>query len=608
MARAHGRRSRAPVASLALLTAIALGLTEGAPSAEQRHTQILVVYSTGRNAPLSMIGDEEIARTLEQGLSVPLDFYAEYIDRGRFPDPAHLTAFEAYLSEKYRGHVFDAVIAIQEVAIGFVAEHRDTLFAGMPIVYLANSTPVPALTNATGVLASLDLGETVSLALALQPDLQQVFVVSGASARDRVYAERAQQQLRPFEQRLRVTYLSGLVTSDLEARLAALPPRSMVYYLLVYEDGAGETFSPLPYLDHLTAIANAPVYCWSDSAMAHGVVGGSMLNPAAMMQAVADLTLRVLRGEAAASISMSSPPGLRVSQVDWRQISRWSIPSLHIPSDTVIRFREPTMWDRYAAYIVGAVVVVMGQAALIAGLLVARSRRRRAEVRARGSEQALRKSYDRIRDLGRRLLNAQESERARIARELHDDISQQLAVLQIDLELLGRATTGAATAMAGEVRKRAQGVASSVHDLSHRLHPAKLRLIGLVAALQGLERELSQPGLTFTHEDVPAVLPLDLTLAVFRVTQEALQNAIKYSQASIMTVHLRGDGDGLHLIIADNGVGFDVGAAWGRGLGLISMTERLEALGGRLDIQSAPGSGTRFEIHVPIGQNRRPSS
>ena len=123
---------------------------------------------------------------------------------------------------------------------------------------------------------------------------------------------------------------------------------------------------------------------------------------------------------------------------------------------------------------------------LIAGLLVQRTRRRQAEARVIGSQEALRTSYERIRDLGGRLLSAQETERSRIARELHDDISQQVALLSIDLELLDGKAAGAGQQLAGDALNRAQQIAKSLHDLSHRLHPAKLRLIGLVPAINGL--------------------------------------------------------------------------------------------------------------------------
>jgi signal transduction histidine kinase len=219
----------------------------------------------------------------------------------------------------------------------------------------------------------------------------------------------------------------------------------------------------------------------------------------------------------------------------------------------------------------------------------------------RRSRAALRKSYERVRNLGSRLLSAQERERSRIALELHDDISQQLAVLKWDLRLWGRTVPGHAEAVAAEAVKRTEEIAASVHDLSHRLYPARLRLIGLVEALDGLQRELSNPDvtITFEHESVPPMLLPDSTLCLFRIAQEALQNALKYSKAHNVSVDLRGVSDGIALTIVDDGVGFDVDAVWGRGLGLISMRERVEALGGTFEIRSSPGAGTRLEVRLP---------
>jgi len=249
-----------------------------------------------------------------------------------------------------------------------------------------------------------------------------------------------------------------------------------------------------------------------------------------------------------------------------------------------------------------AVVLLLAQSTLIGALLVQAARRRKAEMTVGESQTRLRESYDRIRDLNGRLLSAQESERSRIARELHDDVSQQVALLEIDLELLGDAVQGDAEGLADEALTRAHGIARSVHDLSHRLHPAKLRLIGLVAAIHGLQRELSQPniGITVTHDDVPAGLAPDVTLCLFRLVQEALQNALKYSRASQVSVHLRGVSEGVALTIVDDGVGFDVDASWGKGLGLVSMDERVEAIGGTLEVHSKPGAGTRLEVIVPL--------
>ena len=570
-------------------------------SAAQAQKQVLVLYSTSRDAPMSNAGDRELPRILEEGLSGDVAFFSEYIDQGRFPDAGYQTAFKDFLAVKYRGQRIDLIIAVQAAAVEFVNKRRDEIFPGVPVVFLALAPPAQRISNSTGVVADLDLASTIALAMALQPDLRNVFVVSGAGVPDRGYERVARAQLKPFEDRLTITYLTGLITKDLEARLATLPDRSIVYYLVVYQDGAGVAFAPMAYSDRISAAARAPTYTWSDALIDHGVVGGSLLDRQAMMQATGTLALRVLRGESAGSIPVSSP-NMNVRQVDWRQLRRWGIRESRVPDGTRVLFREPSVWDRYKVYIIGLLSIVVAQMALITGLLVQRARRRQAEASVLQSQRELRKSYARLRDLGGRLLNAQEGERSRIARELHDDISQQMAMLTIDLELLNAAAGWHSEKLASEALSRAQNIARSVHDLSHRLHPAKLRLIGLVGALQALQRELSQSGMaiSFTHANMPPVLPQDVTLCLFRIVQEALQNAVKYSRAENLAVHLSGTPAGLMLSIVDDGVGFDVDAAWSKGLGLISIAERLEAVGGKIDIRSSPGAGTRLEVSVPL--------
>ena len=148
------------------------------------------------------------------------------------------------------------------IPLAFLAANRDRLFAGVPVVFFATGPPARDLPNATGLIAELDLAGTLALATALQPEARHVFVVSGSGQSGERYERRARAQLRSFEPRLAITYLSGLPTPDLEQRLASLPDQLVVYYLVVEGDGSGATFHPLEYLDRVTAVANAPVYCW----------------------------------------------------------------------------------------------------------------------------------------------------------------------------------------------------------------------------------------------------------------------------------------------------------------------------------------------------------
>lgn len=578
-------------AALAVTMFVWLLAGAAAPVAgREQQRQVLVLYSVRRDAAIALVGDRELPQILEQRLAAGVDYYSEFIDSGRFPEPEYREAFRDYLAVKYVGHRFDLVIAIGDVPMAFVTPYRDALFGAAPIVYFS-SRPLAPVPNATGITAELDLARTVDLARTLQPDLERLFVVSGAD--ETATEDAARRQLARFASTLEITYLSGLATEALESRLASLPPRSAVYYLVVNRDGAGDLYHPLDYLNRVTAASSAPVYCWVDSAMGRGIVGGSLKDQALEVRILGTLAGRVLEGERADSIPVAAVD-LNVTQVDWRQLRRWGIRESLVPASAMVVFREPTAWDRYRWSILAALATLLGQALLIGALMVHRTRRRHAEDRVR-------QSYDRIRDLGARLLDAQDLERARIARELHDDIGQQMALLEIDLEMLRRAPDRGES-LVDDALGRAQGVARSVHDLSHRLHPAKLRLIGLVPALQGLQREFLQSGLPvhFSETGVPAALPPELTLCLFRTAQEAIQNVQKHSDAAEVSVSLAASPGRIVMTIVDDGRGFDVKEAWSRGLGLLSMRERVESVHGAFEIRSSPGAGTRIDVSVPI--------
>jgi signal transduction histidine kinase len=584
------------------LVSIFLGPVASARAADTNQKTVLVLYSVTRDTQLAIVGDREMPKLLERGLERNPDLYFEYIDATRFPEAPYKAALYRYFSLKYSGARFDLIIAIHSLAIEFVASHRRELFSEAPVVFISEDRSVHRLPNSAGIIEEEDYRPTVTLAMRLQPDARQVFVVVGNSNYDKDTERTSRAQFESFAPKLTFTYLSNLTMEALEQRLRTLPEQSFIYFLLFYRDAAGVNVNPLDYLERLATIANRPMYSWVDSTMNRGVVGGSLMSIDAEIAAAAALALRVLRGEKAESIPLSAPD-LHVNQVDWRQLQRWKISDKRVPAGTIIRFREPGLWDRYRPYILATSMFILAQTILIGGLIVQSARRRRAEDRLRRSESDLRTSYERIRELGGRLIAAQDAERSRIARELHDDVGQQVAIIGIQLGLLGRDSPDRRF-NAGDLRgalERVRRLASSVHALSHRLHPARLRLVGLVAALSGLQHELSQPGIiiTFTHENVPEGLPPDLGLCLFRIAQEALQNAVKHSAAREVSLHLRGDSDGLALTIADNGAGFDLDTAWGKGLGLISMVERLEPFGGSLKIRATPAMGTRLDITVP---------
>jgi signal transduction histidine kinase len=569
--------------------------------AQSAHTQVLVLHGMRQDAQFTTIAEAELPRALGAGQDGNLDYHSEFIDVARYPEAAYRRAFADLLRVKYQGRRFDLLIGLGDVAVEFVARNRARLFRDTPLVFLTNNRATRREPNSTGLILERNFAATLPLIERLQPDVTHVFVVSGAGAADRAYEELVRAQFEPSKSRLTLTYLSGLATAELERRLAALPPRAAVFYAFVSQDGGGKRIHPLDYIDRVAATANAPTYSWVESALDHGIVGGSLYSQRDATNRVAQLALRVVRGERAGGIPTSSLD-LKSDQVDWRQLRRWGISEARVPAGTLIRFREPGLWGRYKPYLLTGMGLLLMQTALIAGLLIQRERKQRAERELRRRQAELQDSYGRIRDLGGRLLNAQEEERARIARELHDDISQQLSLLAIDLAMVRTRVHARAQKLIDEASQRTESIVTSVHDLSRRLHPYKLQLIGLVPAVHDLQNAVSQAGIaiTFTHDNVPAKLPQELSLCLFRIVQEALQNALKHSHARSVSVRLIGGPTELELTIVDDGVGFDVDTAWGDGLGLIGIRERLDAIGGKFELHSKPGAGTRLDVRVSL--------
>ena len=210
-----------------------------------------------------------------------------------------------------------------------------------------------------------------------------------------------------------------------------------------------------------------------------------------------------------------------------------------------------------------------------------------------------------LQDLGSRLIAAQEDERKRVARELHDDLNQRLAVLSIELEQFRQHVPKANTLRKRIKRLQTQvtEISTDIQRLSHRLHPSKLDHLGLFASVKSLCEEISKvggPNVHFLQAGFPAVLPKDVTLCIFRIAQELLRNCLKHSRAHSIEVVLRKTHDAVCLSVSDDGCGFDTRSVPTKSLGFISITERLRILGGNIKICSKEMVGTRIEVTVPL--------
>ncbi|MDH3505338.1 MAG: sensor histidine kinase, partial [Nitrospirota bacterium] len=233
--------------------------------------------------------------------------------------------------------------------------------------------------------------------------------------------------------------------------------------------------------------------------------------------------------------------------------------------------------------------------------------RKQAEQALQERERELHQNQEELRALGAQLISAQEDERRRLSRELHDDMNQRLAVVALQIQSI-QSTLPESEPMQETLQHLNEEVSSlsnNVRKLAYQLHPSILDDLGLVVALQSSIKEFSKwenIPVTFQPRDVPRILPQDIALCVYRVTQECLRNVAKHAEASHVSVEVTAMEAGLQLLIKDNGKGFTPEAVrrGKHGLGLIGMKERIRAVQGTFDVKASKEKGTTITAWIPL--------
>ena len=494
------------------------------------------------------------------------------------------------------------IVSVGGVAALFAQQYRSQIFPETPMLLssvdqrFVEQHALPA--SDTAITVTIDPAMLVENILRVLPDTTTIMVVVGSSPLEVAWRKAMTSAFAVFDDRVAFVWTHELTFAEVLTRSASLPPRSAILFAHMAVDAAGALQVEDVALPQLRAAANAPIFGCYNSQIGHGVVGGPVVALDQHAQNAAAAALRLLNGEAPSAVVVP-PQRLTVGTFDAVELERWNIDESRLPAGSIVVNHRPTAWEQYRGAIVAALLIGVVETALIAGLLVLHVKRRRAERLHMLAKAALS-------NLSQRLMHAQEEERTRIARELHDNVSQQLATIRMQLEdLIQREgdPDGRLRRQLANVSRQTLEVTTEVRDLAHGLHSSKLQLLGLPGAAAAFCRDFgAQHHVTirFTHQHVPERLPEEIKIGLFRVVQEALMNAVKYSGQKEFDVTLSGDGDSLRLDVIDRGAGFDPAAVLERdGLGLVSMRERLGLIGGQLMVQSRPGAGTTIRASVP---------
>ena len=602
-----GLGMRRVFASAAVALTAMLLLCPALLAQEQSSRTVLTIHAGSQFFPSNPVLDSAIREVLITRAGIPINYYTEYIESDRFGALAS-SALADYIRRKYERHHIDVVIAMTNDALQFVLEHRE-LFPDTPIAFAGIAVPDENVRSAGSGIAVVRVGsayvDTLKLALALHPSTERVFVVAQSPDPQNVAAVRA--QLSEFSRRVQLTFVEGETLARALEVIKAAPPRSIVLHLWQRVAENVHPPDPLGVARSVAAAAPVPVYGTVDLNIGTGIVGGVVRGTHETGTQIAEMALQILRGTRAQDIPVKEAPLVPI--FDWRQIKRWGIDPALLPPDSQIQFFTPTVWETYRTYIVAIVIVVAAQLLAIAGLLVQRVRRRRAEETVLAREATIRASYERIRQLAGRLINAQEAARATIARDLHDGVCQELAGVSIAVGSLKNSSGSlqdAETQQAlSNIHSETLGMFEGIRRLSHDLHPTTLRLVGLATALQAHCAEVAKRHAVhaqFKTEGYVGDLHNDLAVCFFRIAQEALRNGVVHGDARHLSVSLNRSGDQLEMIVTDDGRGFDLEAVRnnGGGLGLVSIEERAHAIGGEVSIISGSRQGTTVHVRAPV--------
>ena len=626
-------------AALFLALALAAGLAPGLAQARQN---VLFIFDEEQDLPGLALINRGLREVFQREMKDGVELYSEALHISQFKDPGYYGVLRDYFRRKYDGKRPDLIVAVMEPSLDFLLREGRALFPGVPIVICgADPSDVEGKAlpgNVTGVLAKRTFAPTLDIALRLQPDTRNVFVVGGAARFDRQIQAIARRDLQPFEGKLAINWLTALPFDELLARLANLPAHSVVYYLTLFADGSGSAFVPHEALSRIAAVANAPVYVSLDQFVGLGAVGGHVYSVTTHGEQAAQIGVRILRGAAPASIPLVAVAA-GLNMFDWRQLHRWGLEERALPAGSVVEFRNPSVWDLYRWYIVGGVVLFLLQSALVVGLLANRAELRRAETAREESEQRRRRAEEeaqrqrdelahalRVTTLGELTAsfahelnqpltaiaaNAQAARRLLIAGRLDPDVKEAIDDLAAD------------AVRAGETVRRLQAL--------FRKQPAGRAPLEVNALIDDVLRLLATDirrrniAVHFTRgEGLPAVLGDGVQLR--QVLINLLVNAAE-------AISLAGEGpreirietrrrDAGHVAIAirDSGPGakesdlermfehFVTTKPHGLGMGLAISRSIVEAHGGRIWADRNDERGITLHIHLPVPPRQDDSS
>jgi PAS domain S-box-containing protein len=362
--------------------AIASGLNNSEPK------RVLVIYSYHEGLPWERLIDDSLRATLALKSTGPIELNVEHADRIRYPDDAYLQNFVNLLRHKYSHSKMDVVIGVDVEATDILLKYGDELFPEVPLVFLTAKRITlqrdSLKPNMTSLLWGLDINGTADLIYKIQPETRQILIITGSSLGDRAVKDLARKTLHGYPNQVEINYLPEITQKDLMQKVERLPQHSAILYIAFSRDSEGKAFVPREILSDISQKANAPTFGILDTYLGFGIAGDSLLSAEVQGRRCAEICLRIIGGESPVDIVPARTRNILM--FDARQLKRWGINEAALPPDSIVRYREFSLWQQYRWQVVGLVVFGLIQTLIIILIWIQWMKRRKAEATVRESE------------------------------------------------------------------------------------------------------------------------------------------------------------------------------------------------------------------------------
>ncbi len=380
-----------------IIGVVALVLNNWSVNAQGPPRRVLLLYPFDNAQPATVNAGAAVRKRLLDRSPSQIDISTEFLDLARFPSEADELRLARYLAEKHSRLPPDIIMPLNSEALRFATKYRGIIAPNVPIVFCCatpdRATAADRPKDITGVYSQFDVGKTIALAQQLQPKARNLVIISGLSEIDRRWLAVLRKEIEPYENHFNTEYWIGVPYKSLLERASHLARETIVIFITDYDDSTGKPLFPAQVVEALAQAASAPVYGPSDTYLGRGVVGGYMDSFELMGASAADLALEILAGRNPSFID----PQLSANRkflVDARQLARWQLSEKNLPADTIVSFKQPTLWEEHRYVVLATVFVILLQAIMITALLVQMFARRRAETSLRESEERWRSVFE----------------------------------------------------------------------------------------------------------------------------------------------------------------------------------------------------------------------